>query len=107
MAFEFEGTGTIEKIDIFTTAKGKKIKTLICKVDGEYPQYVPVKLWGRAAEETFQVGDEVEIKGYLGGREYNGKYYGDITGRQVTVISSTGVAERSPGSDDDSSDIPF
>jgi single-stranded DNA-binding protein len=116
--------GKLARIDTFTTKAGKQILTLIFYQDGQWPQWIPVKVFGRMAEmaSEWNVGDILEITGDLGGREWNGKVFGDITARTVEVVSHGGgqhceerasneahgwgesVANDAPGGSDD---IPF
>ena len=87
--FTFEGTGTIYKIDTFTTKNGKDIVTLVFKIDGEYPKFIPIKFFGRLAGRAKEmvVGDIVTVSGHLGGREWNGKYYADNAGDSLEVAA--------------------
>jgi hypothetical protein len=108
--FEFEGNGTLEKIETFTTKNGKEILTLIVRTGGQYPQLVPVKILGRLAGEAgeWKVGNELRIKGRLGGRDWNGKVYGENVASSVAVLSK-GSAKKEPeqgklGNDDN---VPF
>ena len=48
--FTFQGQGTLQRIDTFTSKAGKTILTLICETQGQYPQLVPIKVFGRLAE---------------------------------------------------------
>lgn len=109
---KFELSGELKRIDTFVSKGGKTILTLIVDVPGQYPQLVPVKVFGRLADSASQwrPGDTVEIDGRLGGRDYNGKVYGDIVANAVEVVSaghrSQGTNINSPPPSDDS-DVPF
>lgn len=73
-------------------------KRLIVVSDGhaEYPQLVPFNFVQDNVSKLDKVkeGDEVEITYELRGREYNGKYYSDIQGWKVDVLSSSGAAAK-------------
>jgi single-stranded DNA-binding protein len=86
--FSFEGQGTLDRIDTFTAKSGKDIVTLVLRVGGQYPQLVPVKIFGRAAEGIgdLRVGNVLRVSGRLGGRDWNGKVYGDSVATQVDVV---------------------
>ena len=88
--FEFSGQGELRKIDVFVSKAGKNILTLIIDVPGQYPQLVPVKVFGRLADsaDQWQPGDKLQISGRLGGRDWNGKVYPDIVATMVEVVSS-------------------
>lgn len=120
--FTFQGTGKLARIDTFTSKAGKQIITLIFEEGGQYPQLIPIKVFGRLAEfaTEWKVGDVLEVEGRLGGRDWNGKVYGDTIAQSVEVVSSgsgqhreeragdgrqTGWGDGSPPPGDD--DVPF
>jgi single-stranded DNA-binding protein len=118
--FEFSGSGRLDRIDTFTTKNGKDIITLVLQVEGAYPQLVPIKAFGRLAEmaASLTVGDVIEVTGHLGGRDYNGRVYGDIVAESIDVVSSGAKQssgkpaqhrdERAPDPHpEDSDDVPF
>jgi single-stranded DNA-binding protein len=96
--FQFDGRGRLDRIDTFTTKAGKDIITLVLQVEGTYPQLVPIKFFGRLADEAGALtkGDVVEVTGHLGGRDWNGKVYGDIIGETLEVVeeASAGRGEQ-------------
>ena len=104
--FAFEGSGKVERVDHFTSKSGKDIVTLIVEVPGQYPQLVPIKCFGRLADMTMGMqGKTVSITGKLGGREWNGRVYGDITADTIEVVGTATGAPPPPPPDD--SDVPF
>lgn len=117
--FSFEGQGTLERIDEFTTKAGKTILTLVIRVGGQYPQLVPIKVFERCrgSEESgdWQPGMVLRFEGRLGGRDWNGKVYGDIVASSVRIIGQgssggeqsqqQGFRGQSPDPSDD--DVPF
>ena len=71
-------------------AKRKVTAVIDCKADGDkYDRIVPVVGFGKGAValEGIAEGDEVEMEVYLGGREWNGKYYPDIACKSVRVVA--------------------
>jgi hypothetical protein len=108
---KFTLTAKLDRIDTFETKTGKKILTLILDVDGKFPQKVPVKLFGRLAEEfgTCAPGTMLAIAGRLGGREWSGKVYGDNVADTVEVVGEVAQAKGAvpSGAADDSFDPPF
>jgi len=88
--FTFEGSGRLARIDTYTTKAGKDIVTMVLQVEGSYPQLVPIKCFGRLADEArdLTVGDIVEVAGRLGGRDWNGKVYADIVGERIDVVAA-------------------
>ena len=50
--FTFQGQGTLKRIDTFVSKAGKSILTLIFEVQGQYPQLIPIKVFGRLAEQA-------------------------------------------------------
>jgi single-stranded DNA-binding protein len=86
----FDLTGTLNRIDRFETKTGKTILTLVLDVDKDtkYPQLVPCKIFGRTADmaSDWHPGDVLEITGRLGGRDWNGRVFGDIVAESVEVV---------------------
>ena len=103
--FTFQGTAKIDRIDTFTSKAGKQIITLVFKIDGQYPAVIPIKVFGRLADDAkyFKPGDIVEVTGELGGREYNGKVYGDNVARTIEAVATGGKVEpaSAPPADDE------
>lgn len=108
----FEIQGLFSRLEKFTSKGGKEFLTLILDVDGEDPQVVPIKLWGKTAEQarSWKEGDELLVIGRLRGRVWNGKVYGDIVAETVDVMSGEdplGKPADEPPADDGGSSIPF
>ena len=111
--FTFQGQGTLKRIDTFVSKAGKSILTLVFEIEGQYPQLIPIKVFGRLAEQAsaWKPGVVLAVTGRLGGRDWNGKVYGDNVATSVDIVG--GADERSDGpppsdapppSDDD---VPF
>jgi single-stranded DNA-binding protein len=94
--------------------------TLIFETKGQYPQLIPIKVFGRLAEKAagWTPGTVLAVNGRLGGRDWQGKVYGDIVANSVEVVgdsaaedpggfanSSSDPRERVPPPGDD--DVPF
>ena len=112
--FTFQGQGMLKRIDTFVSKAGKSILTLIFEIQGQYPQLIPIKVFGRLAEQAadWKPGAVLSVTGRLGGRDWNGKVYGDNVATSIEVVS--GADDKDPGtppghdapppSDDD---VPF
>ncbi len=112
--FTFQGQGTLKRIDTFVSKAGKSILTLIFEIQGQYPQLIPIKVFGRLAEQAsaWKPGAILSVTGRLGGRDWNGKVYGDNVATSIEIISADD--DKDPGtppghdppppSDDD---VPF
>ena len=94
--FAFEGRGKLLRVEHFTSKAGKDIVTLIFEVAGQYPQTVPVKVFGRLAEQAseWKPGMALEVSGHLGGRDWQGKVYGDNVAEVVEVVEVVGGEEK-------------
>jgi single-stranded DNA-binding protein len=112
--FTFQGQGTLKRIDTFVSKAGKSILTLIFETQGQYPQLIPIKVFGRLAEQaaSWKPGSVLAVTGRLGGRDWNGKVYGDNVAISIEVVGGAGEKDEDlpPGNDappigDD--DIPF
>lgn len=109
--FTFQGRGTLKRVDTFVSKAGKSIITLIFETQGQYPQLVPIKVFGRLAEQAsaWKPGSILAVSGRLGGRYWNGKVYGDNVANSIEVIGGADGAgapenDAPPPGDDD---VPF
>src|SRR5690349_819893 len=93
--FTFHGQGTLLRIDTFTSKAGKPILTLIFETKGQYPQLIPIKVFGRLAEQAaaWKPGAVLAVNGRLGGRDWNGKVYGDIIANSVEVVGDVAAED--------------
>jgi single-stranded DNA-binding protein len=118
--FTFRGQGTLLRVDTFTSRAGKPILTLIFEIKGQYPQLIPIKVFGRLAEQAsaWKPGSVLAVNGRLGGRDWQGKVYGDIIANSVELVgdspaddpggfanSTSDPREAPPPPSDD--DVPF
>ena len=92
--------GTVKRVleQSGTTSAGKTWtkKTLVIDNGSQYSNLAPVVFFGDKSQAvTAKEGDNVEVSLYVGGREYNGKYYPDLQGDSVTV---SGGAVSTPAS---------
>lgn len=85
---EFKIAGKVERVEKFTSKNGKDIYTIILAVDGKYPQLVPLKCFGRQGDDArdLQHGTGIVVTGHLGGRDFNGKVYGDNIADRIDVV---------------------
>lgn len=88
--FTFHGQGTLLRVDTFMSKAGKPILTLIFETKGQYPQLIPIKVFGRLAERAadWKPGSVMAVSGRLGGRDWQGKVYGDIIANSVEVVDA-------------------
>lgn len=106
--FTFNGRGILKRIERFTTNAGKEILTLVFEQGGQYPQIIPIKVFGAMAGRAVDwvPGCELAVTGRLGGREWNGKTYGDAVATTVELVGEEKpVNEGATAADDDS--VPF
>jgi single-stranded DNA-binding protein len=103
--FTFQGQGTLLRVDTFVSKAGKPILTLIFETKGQYPQLIPIKVFGRLAEQAdaWKPGAVLAVNGRLGGRDWQGKVYGDMIANSVEVVDP---AADSPGGFENSSSDP-
>jgi single-stranded DNA-binding protein len=112
--FTFQGQGTLKRIDTFVSKAGKSILTLVFETQGQYPQMVPIKVFGRLAEQaaSWKPGSILAVSGRLGGRDWNGKVYGDNVANSIEVISASDERDMGGPPDNDApppsdDDVPF
>lgn len=105
----FTITAILKRIDSFVSKSGKTILTLVLETGGQYPNPVPIKCFGRLADEAgeWQPGDTLTVKGKLGGREWQGRVFGDNVADSVEVTAKgAGTSEAPPPAEADDN-IPF
>ena len=112
--FTFQGQGKLKRIDTFVSKAGKSILTLIFEIEGQYPQLIPIKVFGRLAEQaaSWKPGMVLAVSGRLGGRDWNGKVYGDSVATNIEIVGGASDSvegaplghDAPPPSDDD---VPF
>ncbi len=97
--FTFEGQGTLVRVDTFVSKAGKPILTLIFETQGQYPQLIPIKVFGRLADEAkaWTPGTVLFVTGRLGGRDWQGKVYGDNVAVSVEVVTAAAASESPRG----------
>ena len=117
--FTFQGQGTLLRVDTFVSKAGKSILTLIFETKGQYPQLIPIKVFGRLAEQAgaWKPGAVLAVNGRLGGRDWQGKVYGDIIANSVEVVdaavenprdfANSSFDPREPPPPPSDEDIPF
>ena len=119
--FTFQGQGTLLRVDTFVSKAGKPILTLIFETKGQYSQLIPIKVFGRLAEKmaACKPGAVLAVNGRLGGRDWQGKVYGDIIANSVEVVAEPAADQQSgdvgnasfdprePGQPPGDDDVPF
>jgi single-stranded DNA-binding protein len=88
--FTFQGQGTLLRVDTFVSRAGKPVVTLVFEIKGQYPQLIPIKVFGRLAEQAakWKPGAVLAVNGRLGGRDWQGKVYGDMIANSVEVVGA-------------------
>ena len=114
-------TGRVNKIvkETGTSKKGDSWNKSTVVVDNgsEYNNLVPIVFFGdRAANAACAEGDKVEVTFYVGGREWQDRFFADISGDTLKVLDETGktnvpAAKQTPQEVFDNSqsydDLPF
>lgn len=76
-----------------TGQRGAWIKQeLIVQTTEQYPKTICVSLWNDAARlvrDNVKQGTLLSIRLEISSREYNGKWYTEVTGRDVQILSQT------------------
>lgn len=117
----FALAGTVKAVQQETTSQGKAFVRLIVETDGyedrEFGGYeavaVPLEVFGQSAERAAacRPGAVIEARGFLTGREHQGKWYGGFRTtafREVTPgapVAAPPPASAAPAAAAD--DIPF
>lgn len=90
MAYEI--TAKVEKVlDVQEFSSGFYKQTLVLRTDGNYPQSIPIEFMKDKTSllQNVRTGDRVMVKFDIGGREWNGRYFSQITGFYLRVDESS------------------
>lgn len=65
-----------------------KVQTCIFETDDKYPKNVAIQFWNSLAEsfEKVDIGSILNIEFRVESREYNGKYYTDVTATKIISV---------------------
>ena len=86
-----EETGTSKKGDSWNKS------TVVVDNGSEYNNLVPVVFFGdKASNADCAEGDKVEVTFYVGGREWQNRFFADISGDTLKVLESTGSKTAAP-----------
>ena len=82
------GKVIVNKLDENSPNYPKRI--VVVDTGGDYPKQIPVTFGGKSVDkpENLRVGDVVNLHVNIGGREWNGKYYGSIDGWKIDILSN-------------------
>ncbi|MEY5044399.1 MAG: hypothetical protein RJA19_1626 [Bacteroidota bacterium] len=88
MAYAIQGR-IRRKFDVEVFPSGFKKQELVVTTEEQYPQDIKLTFMKEKADllERFQEGDEVVVNFDLRGREYQGKYYVDLSGWRIQAAS--------------------
>jgi hypothetical protein len=79
------------------TGNGKngewKNTTVVVETASKFNNTVPISFFNK--DVNVKEGDEVEVEAFIGGREYQGKYYAQIDGNEISVTNSSGASTSS------------
>ena len=96
----------------------KRLLVIETDTDTDYPQHVPFDFKKERGDllDKYEVGQTVTVHFNLGGREYNGRYFVDLTGWRVEMVDDSGMNADTAGVPDQSApdaplepadDLPF
>lgn len=78
---------------------GKEWKKQVCAIqtDGQYPKKVAFSIMGdRIAQASIQMGHTIEIDVDAQSREYNGRWYTELTAYRINNLSLSAPAQVQP-----------
>ena len=116
MSNKVELQGTVVQIEEKSgeTTKGTwKRQNIVIKTNAEYKNTIPVGFFNKDLD--VKEGDNVTVTAFVGGREYEGRYFLDIDGDTLTVTGKamttkevyTTQPEAVAVEEDDSDGLPF
>ena len=103
--------GSVQLVqDLQTFESGFTKQVLILNTGGEYPQEIPIEFVKDSTSKisNLKVGQPIEVGINIRGNEYNGKFYANIQGWKVDLITSQAQpAEGIGGVIDNDAEVPF
>ena len=103
----------IQKLDL-QTGEGKNgtwsKRSIVIETSGDYPKKVCVDVFKDDALqmiEGLQIGCQLTCALNIESREYNGKWYTNVTAWKIDVLNKVPQASESQGAVEDLSDLPF
>lgn len=81
-----------------------KKQSIVINTGGDYPQLLQVDFMNAKCDQlaAFNVDSEVTVQINLNGKEYNGKYYTNITGWKISnPADAVTSADQNPAREDD------
>ena len=106
MAYEI--TGTIKKIfDTQTFNSGFFKREFVVTTEDRFPQDIKLDCLKEKAEqlEQFKEGDRVKVSFDIRGREYNGRFFTDLSAWKIETQDASGSPADSPASGDNGDDF--
>ncbi len=99
----YEMTGLVHEVgEERTFSSGFRKRELVLTNDvgesAKYPKYVPFAFKKERGDQIkgFRKGQRVKVVFALEGREYNGRYYPEVTGLKATLVGADGAAAQKP-----------
>ena len=107
--------GTVELVSGVTLIDGKEKqntqRTLVVTAytDTDYPKKVAFVAWNKVADQLDQlrVGDVINIDFKVSSREWQGKYYTEVTVIDYSIISQASETNNNSNAGEESDDLPF
>jgi hypothetical protein len=106
MNFNLKGK-TIQIQDLVSgTSKGSgnewRKQSFVIETEGQYPKKVCFTVWGDRIDQlnALSVGTEADVQFRVESREYNGKWYTDLTASEIQTIGGASAPAGAP------SDVP-
>tara|TARA_R110000850_G_C9996151_1_gene468185 strand:+ start:15415 stop:15777 length:363 start_codon:yes stop_codon:yes gene_type:complete len=114
---DYETYGKITVIEETQTfASGFSKREFVIEIPGDYPQLVKFQMLKERADvlESMAVGQMVSVNANVEGREYNGKYFVNLTAWKVVAETPAPVKQEQPASaapvsddEEETGEIPF
>lgn len=81
----------------------------VVEIPGEYPKPVCCTMWGENIDNfALQVGDDVSVSIDIKSREYNGRWYTDVTAWRLDKLGAVAAPSSPPARmSDPDDDLPF
>jgi len=115
MSSSFKMSGKVHTVinDSGTTKKGDpwNKRTVVIDNGSDFNNLIPIVFFGERMENAVcNEGDNVDVTFYVGGREWQGKYFADISGDKLDVVGGQSAPKPTPQPaivEDEDDSLPF
>ena len=99
----------LAEIQTGTSAKGDWTKQdFVIETEGDYPKKICINSFNNKVDlSAWKIGDVVTVSVNIESREYNGKWYTNVSAWKIDLVEAGGNSELPPSEQINNSEPPF